>query len=289
MKEKIIALLNQTGTPLQDWCTDIVKSININDITRYRILTEQPYTWPLSNGPLLGHPGSIDLIAISFGIAIPKSRYSICLVVECKKADSRIKNWIFPEVPEIFRYPQPYFLMADFKKDEEKNERPKFFLKSEITFPELDYSLNSSYESFVQGFEFNEKLTSISKDQTEKMYNYLKQVNTGLRALINTGPLNETILTILQEHEKMIFIPVLVTTADLYSVQFNPKNVILPEGEINPAQTELSKKKWVTYQFPLPDYLQFSRGIERMTTFIVNANYWRDFLEKIQEVRVVIS
>lgn len=276
--KRMVALLNETGTPFQDLCMQVV-----HEVGSYRVFPERPYTWPISNGPLLGNPGSIDFIATSISQALPRALYGICLVVECKRASSSIKNWVFPEVDKRHRY-RPWFLLGEFNLEaQEKAHEINYLLRDLIQFPNLGYYQN--YELVTQGFEFNKDNTSINRQQNEKIYNSLKQVNTGLRAL-TARPLEEELLHVLKPNKKAIFIPVVVTTANLFCAQLDPGKVNIAEGEIDPADVLLSPKEWVTFSFPTPDYMSFAKSIERMPTFVVNANSWSKFLKNVQDVKV---
>lgn len=84
--ERIRTLLNLSGYPLQHYCAD-----KLSKIDGFRVAAEVPYTHPPTSGPTLGVHGAIDLLA-----TCPSSDNSqlLIFVVECKKANDKIKNWI---------------------------------------------------------------------------------------------------------------------------------------------------------------------------------------------------
>jgi len=84
----IVELLNTTGIPFQDWVAQVIEK-NKN----YHYEVEVPYTIPQS--------GTIDVVAVWFKghLTLPPFDGNTFLIIEAKKANPQIKNWIFIKDP----------------------------------------------------------------------------------------------------------------------------------------------------------------------------------------------
>lgn len=125
--EKIREILNFSGYPFQHYCVDLIGKLD-----KFQVSAEIPYTHPPTNGPLLGVHGSIDAIAACPDIQGEKL---VIFVVECKKANDRIKNWIL--LPNKQQRPKwPTFTSSEVPAD---NQEALGATRSAI-FPRLGYS-----------------------------------------------------------------------------------------------------------------------------------------------------
>ena len=275
--EKITNLINETGTPFQILCAEIANK------KQYHTLSEYPFTFPPSNGPLLGQPGTIDFLAL---MAKSSDPVAIMLIVECKRASDKIKHWVFPEVPSDMK-DSTLFISSCPREENGKREIIEY-VEHSLKFPDLGYStIHSSYEALTQGFEANERL-NINRDTSEKIYVPLRQVNTGLKAVIHKTIGFKTIRT--DELSRILYLPVVVTTANLYLAKFNFSDISISTGEVAKDKISYVEKDWVSYQFPLPDYLAYINGlIAKTATFIVNANHWEEFLDKVTSVSGLVG
>jgi hypothetical protein len=275
-------LLSRTGFPFQDWCAEVVRRS-----PGYSCVAEYPYTWPPTNGNMIGTPGSIDIVAATANIGDSGhpalfGKGVTYLAVECKRADSRIKNWVFSAVPAHARE-RSRFVSRRFSGGMLGGE-PTDVPTHEVTFPELGYSDAQSYEAVVAGFELDDRMSHLNRNEEERMYKHLKQVNTGLKALtVCREPIDGLSLPV--QHPHALYLPVLVTTAHLYLFSHDPREVRIPEGELDVSKMELEEQQWLTYLFPLPDYVPYFGGrFSKMPTFIVNAEHWEEFLRKVRPV-----
>ena len=299
MKDQFTNLYNQTGIPFQNWCFSTLEEINI-----YQAIPEFSFTHPPSSGSQIGKHSSIDILALR---GIPDFDNSktfeglILLFIECKRADSTIKNWIFTKNPSR-RIKHPTFFVKKIKK--EGDQRLNFYsLESDIIlqgyFDGLGYKKTQNLEYCLQGVEANKELTVVNRNQEKKIYKSLLQANHSLNALYSKSqfyPLKIDGLEFPKELKtpiKILFLPVVVTTANLYIANYNPKDV--KTGEINEKDIKFGKERpWLTFEFPLPDYLKHSGNkrfmtslseedimlsVERSTTLIVNSEHWEEFLK----------
>jgi hypothetical protein len=279
--QKITKKLNETGFPFQHWCLEIIRDFkNNNGGWAYRAITEYPYTFPPTNGPLLGVHGTIDVLAIRAAEQLDKTL--VFLVMECKRADAKIKNWFFFQDKKDRR---PKFIFSDLDSRTPFKEANHFFI-NQITFPDLGYSNPEQYDYCYQGIELNSNFENINLNQKEKVYASLKQVNHGLRAIISSNKKINGLTDSLNfsAFEHFLFIPVLVTTANLFITPITNYKEIR-SGDLQSQKINYESKNWLTYEFPLPDFLSFrengNQQVNYMTTFIVNHKSLIEFLSKI--------
>src|SRR5579859_6621944 len=174
-----------------------------------------PFRAPM--GPLLGVHGSIDLLA-----ARPDSQddMPVCFVVECKRANEKIRNWLL--LPNRQQRPRwPTFIFSDTPT----GERERLGVTRGITFPGVGLTKPGDFTYCINGVEVNTALTNTNKDPSEKIYNPLKQVVHGSVAFETTYPKVVEGVDYFRdaEHSRRVFIPVILTTANIYVANFSPE------------------------------------------------------------------
>jgi hypothetical protein len=278
--EKITNKLNDSGIPFQGWCFDVIRNLKLGNLDYdFRAVSEYPFTHPSSNGPLLGKPGTIDILS-----AVEVNGLDDCIllmVFECKRANDKIKNWIFLS-DKIGK--MPVFVYSDI--DSELSDTKKLILRG-LTFPELDYSKKEDFDYCYQAVEVNSKLNEWNRSQDEKVYKAMEQANRGVVALENKNPKYIEGLTTnidLSKFKHFIYLPIVVTTANLYLAEFDYSDI--DSGNIAKDKAKYTSRGCVTFDFPLPDFLSYGaekKGfvIEKRTTFIVNDKYLEKFLRRI--------
>lgn len=279
---KILNLVNSSGFPFQHNCASRIAALN-----GFEVAQEVPFTFPGSNGPILGVHGTVDIVATHR--ARPESNDIVCLVTEAKKANEDIKKWVFFENDQK----NPKWPLFVFEKT--MGNTKDVMLSRTITLPLLDYPAQSNYQYCSNAIETNSQLSAINRNQTEKVYQSLKQAAHATRALVQIPKVIEGLNDLKgMAYTHLIFLPVVVTTADLYIPKFDKKTLV--NGEIDQIDFELGPpRKWLTYDLPLPDYISYpvSRPdnslitVEKLTVFIVNAASLEEFFEKSSDVRTI--
>ena len=138
----------------------------------------------------------------------------------------------------------------------------------------------------MNGIEINHELKTINNDLNEKIYKPMLQVTNASHAFETMNPkLVEGIDQLRVFGNQVLFhLPVIVTTADLFIANFDPSRVL--GGDICPENFELGgPHKWISYEFPLPDYLSYAllrpgNGrtiVGKRTVMVVNYKYISEF------------
>lgn len=277
LPEKVRTVLNDTGFPFQHWCSEIIANIQ-----GYEAAMEVPFTFPKSNGPILGTPGQIDILACA---PSTERGWQVCLVIECKRASEKIKHWVMlPNPRQSPKWPTLFFSNVDYQQGVTRS----------VVFPDLGYLRGSDFDYAIHGIELNSKL-AVNRESEEKMFKPMKQVAHASRGLESQVPtIIEEINAFRPENRKnTLYIPVIVTTADLYLGSFSVGDVL--NGDIEPSKLKLGEpKKWLTFEFPLPDYLSYNLQrdggtitVGKRTLFVVNAKSLSEFCENIRHIEKV--
>jgi hypothetical protein len=277
--EDIRKLLNFSGYPFQHYCGDKLAKLD-----NFQVAAEVPFTYPRTNGSLLGVSGAIDLLA-----ACPSVDNSLLMffVVECKKANDKIKNWIL--LPNKLQDPRwPIFCFSQ----QESGMPMQMAVTRSVTFPSLGYARSTEFDFCINGIEADTRLANTNRDQSEKVYNPLKQAMHGTVAFESSFPKVVEGIEYLRHggYATHLYLPVILTTANIYIADIPADQVA--QGEISPGMLSLSEpKKWVTVEFPLPDYLSYETDREggrirffKRTVFIVNDQSIDEFFTGVLDV-----
>jgi hypothetical protein len=259
-----IFLERDTYQLFKDWKADRV-------FTAYR---EYPYSY--GTHPLI-ISGTVDVLAET---SIDNGSIVLILPAECKKADPKLKHWVFePHRPTGSR-DMPYLM---FIKDGENSFTQGYNL------PNLNYNTYGDYENCVNVFEFSEDKGALSRnaDKALRPYFAIKQANEAIPGIVEKIPSLSR-----QPAAKNFIIPIVVTTANLWITQYDPQDISKATGEIDRAKLGLVQKDWLLYHYPLAFHEQTRGSLvgsttdgiirpDKRPTFVVNSVKLRDFVTNL--------
>ena len=208
------------------------------------------------------------------------------VIVECKRAAPDYKRWVFFGQNQIGAGPSPnhyYIEHANLAGTWDHNTESE---------PKMSHGLDrrgaaSDHSAYDFGVEARLNRAEHSKrvSATDTIESALHQVTLGQAGLA---------LKLRAAHELTInLIPVVVTTAELTSADFNPESVSLSYGLIDPKDLKLQSRKWLAVNYRTSDvFCQYSRFTTltqqsvgdhvRMwqvrTVFVVQAEHVLEFL-----------
>lgn len=276
--------LNETGFPFQEWCYEIIKNIDSGYVVK-----EYPYTIPSFNGNRPAISGAIDLLSFKYPKNDPfQDCFRVIFSIECKKSKSGIKNWCFIKTDRGGFLPNTYFVGHAIGEDEAYFE--KSFPINHLNFFNSNTALTIN-DVMLQGYEVNHQIDSLNRNQEEKIYKSILQAVHGCRWLELKKTLiikeislrREKIVDFEKRKIHFLFIPLIVTTSDLYVAEFEASNV--QAGEIKENKIKWEKKDYVVYDFGLPDYLQNEElELINRAVFIVNDKYFEEFYKKFSPI-----
>lgn len=259
--------LNNTGVFLES----IVFTALLRD-PRFKALREEPYSGYTSEG----FEGTIDVLAVSK----VQENTILSLCIECKKADPKQKYWVFEKRTSEAETPYPFEYIDAVKNkiDYEKN----------IFFPSLGYDGMKYFDQTIETFEFKDQSGELSRTQIERPYFALEKANEAVSSFIDEkkNKIYELLGILNGSRTNILYIPLVVTTANLFMMDYNVRDVVWQSGTIPIDKLKLIPKNWVHYEFPLPYKLRTRYnnslvGLTKRPSFIVNSEHFADFIEKI--------
>lgn len=258
--------LNKTGLFLE---TIVFTSLLTHP--EFKVRREEPYSGYTSEG----FEGTIDVLAISK----INDGLLICIPIECKKADPQQKHWVFEvrNSEEEQPFPFEYYAAGLQNSIYHKN----------IFFPSLGYNGMKYFDKAIESFEFNESTGKLSRNtQLGRPYDAMKQSNEAVSSFVSEK--RHRIFNIAGVNENqtdILYIPLVVTTANLYTLEYEAKKIDWITGEVPTDKLKMNKKNWVHFEFPLPYSLitrnQGSLGPVKRPSFIVNSNSFYTFVSDL--------
>jgi hypothetical protein len=173
------------------------------------------------------------------------------LVIECKRAAPDYKTWVFFAQNQTGRGPSPnsyYIENAKLAHSWDHSGEPEMMHGLERR------AAASSCPAFDFGVEARLNRAEHSKrvSATDTLEDALHQVTLGQAGLA---------LKLRTAHELTInLVPIVVTTAEIVSADFNCESISLSHGEIDPKNLRLEPRKWLAVNYRASDVIcQFSR------------------------------
>jgi hypothetical protein len=301
----IIHSLNIHGVFLELWCE---KTISNDPNWRIRSVHEA-VEFPPPQGPVRGKESHLDIRAERW-----TDDALLTLLVECKKANPEFVNWIFFPSQTISKTNALIFSEITTTDVSESNVRRSgvLTLRREFPFKDIPFT-NEARETrgSYQGYKKNDKTRTANAAISDAAY----QVALGMQSILydQIKTIQEISLTSsrkpLWSHQ--ILLPIIVTTANLFTCESNPSDVDPKTGEIHPYdKARLIPQDYLLFEYPLPRHLQllpeyfpndnlllpelirkmrveaFKKKIDptRMYIIIMNSGYFARFLKEIDGV-----
>jgi hypothetical protein len=288
-EEWSIHSLNIHGSFFERWCQQIVSESGIWGVSR----TNVPVAFPLDGGK----ESELDVQA---ELSYP-GRHTT-LLIECKKNNPDFVNWIF------FRKRSPGCHPSNLP----------FIMQHMDVVPEsgtwrVDRSYHSSYTPFIvtsdaretrgsyQGVRSGDKTRTSNAAVTEAA----RQITLATHAVAATEHQRCLFHTQHAQRPEMgegsrFFLPMIVTTAQLFVCEFDPARVDSATGELPYAGAALSEQPVLVYEYPIPTSLQIDprtlavhplspgartkiEWLERMQIVVVNSNHFAKVLRRIPD------
>lgn len=235
---------------------------------------EFPFTYPSTNGPLLGKEGRLDILTSTRIDA----KYVVDALVECKQADPKFKKWVF------FEKKEKTLGVSVINVAKAESNQTLQAVNFSIFLPKLGYDKTAEYFICYDGREL--KNNDINKDhKTQRIEKACLQVSHALRGLINEfGKKDSISLKDKNVPGYKLLIPIVITTAELWTYQWDDTNVRLQDGKIEPEKITLTPRKWLLYEYPLVDYLQVHPSLndKKRIIFIVNSKNIKEFFNGLK-------
>ncbi|MHB8638627.1 MAG: hypothetical protein ACYDBL_02360 [Candidatus Acidiferrales bacterium] len=168
-------------------------------------------------------------------------------VFECKRANPKYSNWLFSRSVPLAAVNRSLLVT----KLTTNNAKHAFTLPVRVSSHELRSELK--YDDFVDpyGVEVRDKKEG---DPTKSIFGACQQVLTGIAGLVT------------EEKQRLedgkvasfesLYIPIVLTTANLFRTEFRARDVDISTGRINADKTKTIPVKWIVIDFPTTGPLQ---------------------------------
>jgi len=302
-QEWTIHSLNIHGIFFERWCRKIIRNsgnwglVSTNYPVAYKPLDSH---WPWKESEL-------DVRAIRGGYqGRSRNRRHLTLLIECKKNNPEFIEWIFfSSEPRRLNY----FPCVETQSAESQLSDCKIqvnLLQASLDLPVADNARETrgTYQEYQNQRNKNKNnLREMTKTSNDAISKATHQIALATQAIVaeevnlseHVGRFNPEPNTLLDKH---VFLPAVVTTANLFVCEFDDKDVDGSTGEIPYDKVRLTPSPYLVYRMSLPPHLQRkpepsvkeaiiygSHEVHtRMDILVVNSGEFAKFLQTIPDM-----
>ncbi len=290
--------LNIHGIFFERWCRKIIR------VSSSWALVSTNY--PVAYKPIDSHwtwrESELDIRAIHGGYqGRSQNRRHLTLLIECKKNNPEFVEWIFfcSEPRRLNYFPCIETMVAESHLNDVKITTS--LLQAALEFPvaENGRETRGTYLEYKTRHKKNFQ-NSITKTSNDAITKAAQQVALATQAIVTEetsvgqhfGRFNPDQLP---THDKHVFLPTILTTADLFVCEFADEHVDGKSGEIAYDHVRLEPVPCLVYRMSLPPHLQRrpdpsvkeaiiygSHEVHtRMDILVVNSGEFENFLKRI--------
>ncbi len=282
--EWTIHSLNIHGIFFQKLIASIVDKHNEKQLRL--VTTEYPVEFPSGNQYSNRKESRLDVYAQIRPRFYPTRR--ICLLIECKKANPDFVDWIFfPKFPS-FGLPKISFLLTTCIQNDNKEFLPKHIYETRpnesFLFSDEAREARSSYKNISNNIKTKTSNAAI----TEAAY----QVTLATHAIADEHYKNIQNAQNRVPESTHLYLPIIVTTANLFLCEFDPDTTEIETGEIEYQQINMKPIDRLIYEYPVPPHLQIKSDdwlapeeigkvdrLVRRHILVVNSNHFESTLD----------
>jgi hypothetical protein len=241
--------LNIHGAIFERWAADVVRKSGSWRLTA----TEYPVEYPPPESGARGYETALDLKAdVSYG----DGSWLIALI-ECKKNNPEFVDWVFfeanrvtPSIPNLWAH------QIRWGHDASGTHRTPTI----VSFEYPPSGLVADHASETRGsYDDPKTRKKNTRTSTHAINDACHQVAIATQAIVHEEQSKllghpESMQTV------MTFMPLIVTTARLHVLEFDPSKVSAETGEIPRKDARLKPVQALQYLNPIPRHLQFGGG-----------------------------
>jgi hypothetical protein len=267
-------------------------AILVNETPGWGVLTTNyPVEFPPPSGPLRGKESSLDIWARR-----NDPTFVMDALIECKKANPDFVNWVF--FPKLECSTTSVVLLA--RCDNKLNENGSGRWSTQTSLPPVTTQLSIANEAREVRGDYNRyQGGNKTKTSNAAIQEAAYQIALATRAIVNE---EGVLLTQLQASPAQpappwlskAYFPLIITTANLFSADYQPQATKLESGEIDLHNVILNPVHAIVYEYALPRHLQYSLSeplqvlksgksdvLSRMHIFVVHAATASNFLRSV--------
>jgi len=287
-QEWTIHSINIHGIFFERWCQKVIEQTKIWTLDS----VNYPVEFPPSNGPFRGKESTLDIRA-----SRDMTDRRVCLLIECKKNNPDFVHWVFFQKPRERAN-------TDFVFSSVAN-----WVKDSITHrwePEMG-SVPSPHDYIVtdEGRETRGNYLDWKKDNKKTKTSNAAILEAAYQVGIATQSVVHEDYVVCQKFNATslpppwalkFYMPVILTTARLFTCEFDPNTVDPATGEITLTSASLSERQELVFEYALPRSLQpnptnlpkaYKEGIidsfTRLHIVVVQSQQFPNFLQSFDQ------
>jgi hypothetical protein len=212
-----------------------------------------PVEWPPPNGPIRGKESSLDLRA-----ELQHEDLRITVLVECKKNNPEFIDWVFFQKVGV---PNDQFSVDRIVNTPTVTPGSAWTVETGLRQLSAEYPrADDARETRGQYNNFSGPRQNKTRTANDAISSAAHQVALASRAIQHEEARHSRILaeraTAGPPYREQLFLPIIVTTARLFTCEFDPALISPRTGEIMWDQVRLVARDEVLYEYPLPIRLQ---------------------------------
>ena len=241
--------INIHGVFFQRWCEKVVANSNSWKLTS----TNYPVEFPPPNGPFRGRESALDIRA-----ELRQENQLLTLLIECKKNNPGFINWVF-----FPKHPLPKMARVAIREIENlprSNREVGWDVRASVksinsAIPVTDDAreIRSSYKTYKGGDKTKTSNRSISEAAHQIA---LATQAIALEEWKFSRALGGASTAPVMAYRKQRFLPAIVTSARIFTCDFDPTDVSPATGEIPYEKARLNEWPYILYEYALPPHLQ---------------------------------
>jgi len=291
--------LNIHGIFFERWCRKSIRESN----NWHLVSTNYPVAYKPIDSHWSWKESELDIRAIHGGYqGRSQNRRHLTLLIECKKTNPGFIQWIFfgSEPRRLNYFPCIETKVAASHLNDV--EITTSSLQASLEFPVVENGRETRGTYLEYKAQQNDWQKSITKTSNDAITKAAEQIALATQAIVTEemnlgqhfGRLNPDELPTLDKH---VFLPTIVTTADLFVCEFADEHVDGRSGEISYDHVRLEPVPCLVYRMSLSPHLQrkpdpsvkeaIIYGSHEVHTWmdilVVNSGEFENFLKKIPE------
>lgn len=242
--------------------------------------TNYPVEFPPPNGPFRGKEGSLDIRASKvIGDRV------VSLIVECKKNNPELIDWLFFKVP-----PHPLGPGLSFYQIEKLPKGDGWTIGTSMQTRHSPFDVADEGRE-TRGDYFAQKDATKTKTSNTAIQDAARQVSLARQAVVTEDQGVFSRLTNNPPWRIRHYFPAIVTTARLFLCDFDPREIAPATGVIPFDKVSITECSYLVYEYPLPRPLQSAPADEtygynegrldaftRLHIFVVQSEHFPTFL-----------
>jgi hypothetical protein len=240
--EHIIHALNIHGTFFERKCIDL-----ISQTEKWEVITSNfPVEYPPPNGPMRGKESSLDIWARK---SLNLDAY-VDILVECKKANPEFVNWVFFPKGETSSLNNFRLFSIQEEMDKERKTINGMLQpgSTRLTITTEAREVRGDYKRHISGNltkTSNAAINDASYQVTLASMAIQSKELKIMKSIFNPSP-----------WKRKTYVPMIVTTANLFTINYSPENIDEGNGEISLDKASLVEVDQLIYEYPTPVHLQ---------------------------------